>query len=278
LEIPLGWQVELVVVDNGSSDETPQVAAAGRVGRQPASVVIVERPGVARARNRGAAMGTGEVLLFLDDDVQPPPHWLEELARPILDGRAAAAVSLFRMSETNEREWMTDADRGALVSETSIDPERPWLASGSMAIARSAFELCGCFEEELGPGALGAGGEDLLLTYRLHAAGLTVACVPSVVAEHAVQETKLSHDALVGRAAAEARSEAWLAYHWFGRRDRFPWLKALVLRLALLLTSLRRPERTLGFKSREAALARGIAWHRQMAIEQRRAPKFAGRL
>ena len=135
----------------------------GESAAQQAQLVRVARPGVARARNSGAAAGSGEILLFLDDDVHPPPHWLADLARPVATGKAAATVSLFRMTPGSEREWMSDVDRGALVSEVSIDPERPWLASGSIAIARSAFERCGGFEEELGPGALGSGGEDLLL-------------------------------------------------------------------------------------------------------------------
>src|SRR5688500_16831171 len=58
---------EVIVVDDGSGDRTPEVV---RSFERPAPRVrCVEQPnsGVARARNQGAALATGELLIFLDD-------------------------------------------------------------------------------------------------------------------------------------------------------------------------------------------------------------------
>jgi glycosyltransferase involved in cell wall biosynthesis len=262
LTIPPDWAVEMVVVDNGSSDNTSEVAANGSVGGHRTRVVLEPVPGVARARNRGAAESAGEVLLFLDDDVHPPPVWAIRLAAPIVEGLAAATVSEFRLA--CDRPWLTERDRAALISESSIDPATPFLAAGGMAISREAFVEAAGFEEELGPGALGAGGEDLLLTYKLQASGRSLMFVDDLNVLHYPDPAKLERAALKAREVAAAKSEAWLAYHWFGRSDPYAVSKSRVLTLASRLT--RGDART--------RMAVRAAWHRQMAIEQRRSRKF----
>lgn len=263
LTVPREWDAQLVVVDNGSTDETPSLTHLMELGGRPGQMIRVQEPGVARARNRGAAAATGAVILFLDDDVRPPTNWLVDMASPILAGNVAATAGLFRIDEEVWQPWMTDEERGMLVSEHSIDPGHPFLASGNMAVRRELFDRLGGFEEELGPGALGAGGEDLLLTWRLQDAGEQIVAVKSATANHFVDVSKLTPEALVDRAAEAARSEAWIAHHWWGRQDRHAWLKWCLFRaLAVLFPGSRR-------------LAASRSWHGQMRIEQRRSPKYA---
>ena len=66
---------EIIVVDNGSTDGTRQVAAAFPGVRY----VRETRPGSSAARNAGIAASRGEVIAFLDDDVVAEPDWLEAL-------------------------------------------------------------------------------------------------------------------------------------------------------------------------------------------------------
>lgn len=58
-------QGELIVVDNNSTDETAQLAKA-----QGATVVFEPINQIARARNRGASVASGDALIFLDADSQ----------------------------------------------------------------------------------------------------------------------------------------------------------------------------------------------------------------
>jgi glycosyltransferase involved in cell wall biosynthesis len=71
---------ELVVVDNASADNTAGVAR--RLG-----ATVVEEPvqGIGRARNRGAARSQGDVLVFVDADVNVPPTLLSTIERELED-------------------------------------------------------------------------------------------------------------------------------------------------------------------------------------------------
>jgi glycosyltransferase involved in cell wall biosynthesis len=67
------WQV--VVIDNGSSDDTPQVIERFRV-RLPLHASFEPRPGIAHARNAGVAASDGDYLVWTDDDVTVSGGWL----------------------------------------------------------------------------------------------------------------------------------------------------------------------------------------------------------
>ena len=89
---------EILVGDNGSTDETPRVlehlsqVAAGR--KIPFHVIRNEAGiGCATARNEAVARASGEELVFLDNDtVIPDPAWLEKLKRILHSDEKAAIV------------------------------------------------------------------------------------------------------------------------------------------------------------------------------------------
>ena len=75
LEIPEGARLELLVVDNGSGDETPAVLRE-HASALPLRVVTEPEPGLSRARNRAAGEARGELIVWTDDDVLVEPGWL----------------------------------------------------------------------------------------------------------------------------------------------------------------------------------------------------------
>jgi glycosyltransferase involved in cell wall biosynthesis len=84
---------ETIVVDNGSSDATAQVALEW-AGRVPALRVVSapERRGIPHARNTGARAAVGSYLLFCDADDEVAPGWVTGLVRglkeyPMVGGR-----------------------------------------------------------------------------------------------------------------------------------------------------------------------------------------------
>lgn len=83
---------ELVVVDDGSTDDTPAVAAGLAEGDPRIRVVTRPNGGISAARNTGAQAARGRYLVFLDDDDQPAPTWLERF-HAVLVADDAAFVS-----------------------------------------------------------------------------------------------------------------------------------------------------------------------------------------
>ena len=89
-------RLELCVVDNGSSDETPSYfqrwsgEPALRYQRNPENV------GLIRALNQGAALARGDQICFLHNDTEMlDPHWLGKLAAAVGTGREVGLAGLY---------------------------------------------------------------------------------------------------------------------------------------------------------------------------------------
>ena len=74
--------VEVIVVNDGSRDETPQVLQALASANPAMRVLTMPGGGPARARNAGIAAAEGDLLLMLDDDVVPQPGWFDAILAP----------------------------------------------------------------------------------------------------------------------------------------------------------------------------------------------------
>jgi glycosyltransferase involved in cell wall biosynthesis len=106
---PAGCVWELVVVDNGSTDETGSVLA-GFSGRLPLVAVSEPNPGISHARNRGVATAAGRYFIGTDDDVVVERGWL------------AAYLDAFR-------HWPEAVLFGGKVVPTLEEPVTPWFAA-----------------------------------------------------------------------------------------------------------------------------------------------------
>jgi glycosyltransferase involved in cell wall biosynthesis len=78
LVYPDSVAAELLIVDNGSTDDTARVLARAATGakRFPIRVLKEERQGKSNALNRGLSAAAGKILLVVDDDVVVHPEWL----------------------------------------------------------------------------------------------------------------------------------------------------------------------------------------------------------
>jgi glycosyltransferase involved in cell wall biosynthesis len=166
---------EVIVVDDGSSDETPEIAR-----RMGAVVLTQDHGGAGAARNRGARAARGELLLFTDADCAPVADWVERLTEALYrDGVVAArGVTMSGQPEPAARFAQLEYDEKyrQLARHESVD----LVATYSAAYRRDEFWRFGGFDE----GFLGATSEDQELSFRLADEGLQIAFVPQAAVEH----------------------------------------------------------------------------------------------
>jgi len=155
--------IEIIVVIDGSVDGT--AAALARLDCSfPLRVIEQENRGQAAARNRGAAEATGDILLFLDDDMICEPDLVQQHARYHQAG-ADAVTGEILIHRSSEQSLVTEA----LARAASWKRRAPLSAfdvySGNLSIRNQVFRSVGGFDEAFT--ARGYGGEDLDLGLRL---------------------------------------------------------------------------------------------------------------
>ena len=196
---PRGVEYELVLIDNGSTDRTPDLLArwpslSGAAWRPGTYRVIRNEAnlGFARACNQGASEARGEYLLFLNNDTAPQPGWLEPLVDALdADPRTAAAGSLLLYPDGTvqhsgigflangvPRHWNHRADPASC--EIVFEPRELQAVTGAcLLVRRAVFEDQGGFDE-----AFVNGVEDIDLCLKLRAEGWKVRYEPASVLTH----------------------------------------------------------------------------------------------
>jgi GT2 family glycosyltransferase len=170
---------ELIVVDNGSVDGTPEAVRESAPGAT--LIEAGENLGFAAGSNRGAAITSGELLLFLNPDAVVAPGFRDAIEAPVAAGRGWAAwqglVTADGGRTINSRggevhftgiAWAGGA--GEAIADATAGPEaggEPGFVSGAcLAIPSREFEELGGFAEEFF-----LYHEDVDLSLRLRLAG-----------------------------------------------------------------------------------------------------------
>jgi glycosyltransferase involved in cell wall biosynthesis len=145
---------EVIVVDDGSTDDTPRVLL-----ELAARITILHQPnrGVSAARNSGAEKASGELLAFLDaDDVWLPHKLARQVARMQSYGDAGLVHCGVRMIDLDGRPLgeRLDGMEGSLAPDTLFFGRGVILAAGSTAlIPRDVFTEAGGFDDALSTSA-----------------------------------------------------------------------------------------------------------------------------
>ena len=223
--VPEGWAVELLVVDNGSSDRTEEAARGAGPSKMPVKYISEPRVGKSHAYNTALTTAVGEVLLFTDDDVRVPANWIEGMCRPILNGGADAVAGGVVFPPNIDRllnaGFLRDR-RGWFASTHELNTDHPSrMVGANMAFHRRVLEKVSGFDIELGPGPEGVGNfEDTLFSWRILASGYKLVGALNVVVEHHFDITRLSSAGLVDIARKMGRSHAFVFHHWRHQRSR----------------------------------------------------------
>jgi glycosyltransferase involved in cell wall biosynthesis len=155
---------EIIVVDDGSTDESAQVA----VDLGARLLHLEQRCGPAGARNRGAEMARGEYLFFLDADVCAHPETLQQLATAFAQAPDVDAVFGSYDTRPTARNVLSQYKNlfHHFVHQNS-DARATTFWSGCGAVRRSVFQKLGGFDISYGRPCI----EDIELGARLHKSG-----------------------------------------------------------------------------------------------------------
>ena len=233
---------EIVVVDNGSYDDTATVVARWSTRDPRIRSVYEPVAGLSRAKNAGIAAARGQVLLFTDDDVIVNEHWMASL----LDGLAQHADDLTLVGGSvipvpnDLGRWPAWFDEEALVEAGALDlpagapvrsPQYIWGAN--MASRAKLFDLVGAFDEDLGRRLDERGTfEDTELQDRVRQAGGEIWFRPDARLEHRIPRDTITPREIVLRAFSRGGYEYRIAAQHSARTrtgSRFGAIAKLVI-------------------------------------------------
>ena len=171
-----GTDIEILVIDDGSTDDTAKVA-----GRYPSVRVITQKnAGPAAARNRGAREAQGRVLLFTDDDCIPLPNWINAMLDCFQDPEIVGAKGVYRTRQKSLAARFVQIeyeDKYRLMANlSSID----FVDTYSAGFIRDRFLEMNGYDTSF-PVAC---AEDIELSYRMSARGWKMKFVPAAVVYH----------------------------------------------------------------------------------------------
>jgi glycosyltransferase involved in cell wall biosynthesis len=192
---------EVVLVNDGSTDATPEVVERAR-SRAACRFVVVDQAnsGLAKGRNAGIARAQGERIVFIDDDVLPLPNFVEEHLR-------------------TQRAHPENVVRGGAINVENFDVLPPpvwglkdysgnffWTTNVSVPLA--TIRAVGCFNETFSE----YGWEDIDVGLRLRAAGVKATFNPKALVYHWKPRPRSGNvEKMVKQARAQARTAVQLA-------------------------------------------------------------------
>ncbi len=171
-----GPDVEIIVVDNGSTDATREI-----VGRFDVRLLDQPKRGPSAARNLGLEASRGSIIVHVDADIVPTSRWLRAIVQPF-DDPAVVLVGGRTLSypPSNAAERYA-AQSGRFEPENNVQREPfPFAPSQNLAVRRAAAVAAGGWAEEM------AYGEDIDFCHRVLTAhaGSRIVFAPRAIAFH----------------------------------------------------------------------------------------------
>jgi glycosyltransferase involved in cell wall biosynthesis len=164
---------ELVIVDNGSTDETASLGLA--------TLRLDANRGPGGGRNAGVAASRAPLVVITDDDCLPTPTWLERLLSAFDDPDVVVAQGRV------DPDPATVDQMGPFDHTITVRGSTPFFETANVAYRRDAFDRAGGFDEHdpvLHPASGRAFGEDALLGAAVLAGGGTRVFVADAVVHH----------------------------------------------------------------------------------------------
>lgn len=178
--------VELIMVDNGSSDATRQVIEQFCPKNIKIEYIYQPIAGVCKSKNIGIYAARFEILVFTDDDCE-------------IDSRFFSNLSVFHNEHSapfivGGRVELGDRSDAPITIKTDLAPDRFGLSSHAfpggfahgcnLSMTRNVTLLSGFWDERFGPGAEFRAAEDTEMIYRAHKHNIPIFYDPALLVHH----------------------------------------------------------------------------------------------
>lgn len=178
---PQEWQA--IVVDDGSTDATATLVASFRWAR----CIAMPHRGAAAARNQGAALAQGPILLFTDADCEPQPDWIEKMLAPFVDANVVGAKGTYRTRSRGMTARFVQLEYEEKYERMRQLEQIDFIDTYSAAYRREVFLSNGGFDESFPTASV----EDQEFSFRLAERGYRLVFAPDAIVYH-------PHDASLG--------------------------------------------------------------------------------
>ncbi len=209
--------VEILVVDNGSTDGTAAVVGDWMARIPTVRAVHEDTIGLSVARNAALATARAPIVAFLDDDARATPHWLARLVDAYRGETVVAAGGRVDLDWRSRRPRWMGPELESWYSALDLGPEPRALGEGeylvgcNLSVRRDEARAVGGFDPDLGRhGDRLRSGEDWQVLDVLRTAGGTVRYVPDAVVHHSVAGERTRIRWLLRRAYEQGRTNAVL--------------------------------------------------------------------
>jgi GT2 family glycosyltransferase/exo-beta-1,3-glucanase (GH17 family) len=201
-------ELEVIVVDDGSTDGTGDLAA-----RFPCRVLRGDHAGLSSARNAGIAAATGEIVAFLDADAACHPEWPYRLALALdADAVAAAGGPNLPVEGAGLVERAVAASPGGPVEVLLSDDRAEHVPGCNMAFAKTALEEVAGFDP-----VYHAAGDDVDVCWKLLERGREIAFAPAAQVRHRRRSTVRGY---LRQQRSYGHAERLLTGRWRHRMNR----------------------------------------------------------
>ena len=205
--------VEILIVDNGSTDDTAKVAAKFCAAAPRVKFFHEPQTGLSIARNLALREAAGEWVIFLDDDVEVEPGWLAAygnfFSHPPTEHIAAAGGAVILNFETPPPRWFKSKDQLDLGPTAFCLPPGGGLRECNCAWRRAAALQAGGFDAQLGHHGETMGyHEGADLNACLLKAGYEIWWLPGAAIRHLIHARRLNLKWILSAAFNNGRATA----------------------------------------------------------------------
>ena len=199
--LPPNMDLQIIVVDNNSKDDTAAVVAEiQREASRPIQYILEKRQGSSHARNAGVAAASGDVVGFIDDDEEIEESWYEVVGREFTDPATEFIGGPYLPKWVSAiPDWLPPgyhAVIGAIPPKPRAFYDHRFvgvLTGGNAVLRRSVFDRVGTYSPHLGRSDKGLlSEEDAEFYRRLQRAGIQGVYVPELLIHHYIAPERLT--------------------------------------------------------------------------------------